>query len=127
MGEQKDYLENKSRQNNVCMYNIAENSEGNDMIAFIQTLCRDVLLIEKEIPITRAHRIGQRKEGLLRPVIVNFANYNGKRDVLKSAWSKKEIIFNDTRIYVDHDFTTKVKQQWAEYRPLREQLKKAST
>lgn len=30
-------------------YNIAENSEGNDMITFIQTLCREVLLIEKEI------------------------------------------------------------------------------
>ncbi|KAL7402902.1 hypothetical protein ABVT39_021457 [Epinephelus coioides] len=29
--EQMDYLENKSRQNNVCIYNVAEKSEGTDM------------------------------------------------------------------------------------------------
>lgn len=92
------------------------------MITFIQNLCRDVLKIEKEIPISRAHRIGQEQEERTRPVIVNFVNYNGKRDILKAAWSKKEIVFNETRIYLDHDLTTKVKQQRVKYRPLRGQL-----
>lgn len=44
------------------------------MITFIQNLCRDVLKIEKEIPISRAHRIGQEQEEHTRPVVVNFVN-----------------------------------------------------
>lgn len=124
MGEQVDYIENKSRQNNVCIYNIDENSEGEDAIAFVQKLCKDLLRIEREIPVARAHRIGQRKENSLRPIIVNFTNYKEKKEVLKAAWSRKEILFNDKRIYLDHDYTTKVKQQRTQYRTVREQLKK---
>ncbi len=40
------------------------------------------------------------------------------------AWSKKEICFKGARIYLDHDFTTKVKEQRASYRLVWEQLRK---
>lgn len=90
---------------------------------FVQKLCKDVLQIERGIQIARAHQIGQRKEGILRPIIVNFTNYNEKKEVLKAAWSRKEILFNDKRIYMEHDFTIKVKQRQTEYRTVREQLK----
>lgn len=122
MSDQVDYLENKSRQNNICIYNIPEKSEGSDMMNFIQTLWRETLKMETEIPITRAHRIGQEEEERVRPIIVNCLHFNDKRAVLNAAWSK-EITFAEERIYLDHDFTTKVKKQRAKYRPLRENLK----
>ncbi|CAJ1057728.1 uncharacterized protein LOC117557980 [Xyrichtys novacula] len=125
MGDQMDYIENKSRQNNVCIYNIAERSEGNDVNAFVQKLFKEALRMETVPQITRAHRIGAWKEGghTRRPIIKNLVNYDGKRDLLKAAWSKKEILFNGARIYMDHDFTTRVKQQRAAYRKIREHLR----
>ncbi len=36
MEERTEYLENKSRQNNVRIFNIPEKSEGNSMIAFLK-------------------------------------------------------------------------------------------
>ena len=74
--------------------------------------------------ITREHRIGTWKEGerARRPIIVNLANYDGKRDLLKAAWSKKEILLNGARMYMDHDFMTRVKQR-AAYRKIREHLR----
>lgn len=75
--------------------------------------------------ITRAHRIGTWKEGecARRPIIVSLANYDGKRDLLKAAWSKKDILFNGAHIYMDYDFTTRMKQQRAPYRKIREHLR----
>lgn len=98
MGDHKDYIENKSRQNNVCIYNIAEHSVGKGMTAFIQKLFKEVLLMEKEPQSTWTQRIGIWKEvdGLMRPIIVNFVNYDSKRGVLKAAWSKKESHFDAT-------------------------------
>lgn len=49
-------------------------------------------------------------------IIVNLASSEGKREVLKAAWSKKG--------RMNQDYTSKVKEQCASYRPLREQLGK---
>lgn len=56
LGDQMAYIENKSRQNNVCIYNIAKRIEGNDINAFIQKLFKETLHMETVPQITRAHR-----------------------------------------------------------------------
>ena len=119
------YIENKSRQNNVCIYNIAKRIEGNDINAFIQKLFKETLHMETVPQITRAHRIGTWKEGecTRRPIIVSLANYDGNRYLLKAAWSEKEILFNGARICMDYDFMTRVKQQQAPYRKIQEHLR----
>ena len=125
LGDQMAYIENKSRQNNVCIYNIAKRIEGNDINAFIQKLFKETLHMETVPQITRAHRIGTWKEGecTRRPIIVSLANYDGNRYLLKAAWSEKEILFNGAHICMDYDFMTRMKQQQAAYRKIQEHLR----
>lgn len=46
-----------------------------------------------------------------------------KKRILQTAWAKK-VTLNGTRIFFDHNFTIKVKQQRSMYKPMREQLRK---
>lgn len=98
-----DYLETKSRQNNLCIYNIAEKSEGSDIMAWLG--------VPGELNITRAHRTYQERKDFVQPIIVAFLNNNTKMRVLQAAWAKKEVMLKDAWIYFDHDFTVKVRQQ----------------
>lgn len=49
--EKVDYLENKSRQNNLCIYNIPERAEDRDMTAFLGQLMGETLGISGELGI----------------------------------------------------------------------------
>ena len=121
--EQMDYLENKSRQNNVCIYNVAEKSEGTDMTAFLKKLLREALGVSEELHIVRAHRTSKERQDSARPIIFALLDSDMKRRVLHAAWRKKEVTFMDARIFFDHDFTFKVRQQILLYKDVREQLK----
>lgn len=118
-----DYLENKSRQNNLCIYNIPEKSEGGDMTAFLGQLMGEILGISEELGIVRAHRISKERQEFERPIIVSFFNSDTKARVLHAAWKKKEVLYKDKRIYFDHDFSSAVRKQRSLYKPIRQQLK----
>lgn len=123
LGEQMDYMDSKSRQNNLCIYNVLqEKSEGSNMTAFLQKLIAETLNVAGELNIIRAHRI-HGKPNSKRPIIVAFLNFDTKKRVLKAAWDMKEVWYKGARIYFDHDFTFKTRQQRALYRPIRECLK----
>lgn len=90
--DQMEYMENKTRQNNICIYNIVEKSEGNDVTAFLNQLIGEVLEVSGELNIIRAHRtFNERLDP--RPIIATFLNNATKRRVLQAAWSKKEVTF----------------------------------
>lgn len=121
--ELTDYLEINERQNNLCIYNVGEKSEGEDIVAFLTQLISKELRVHDELNIIRAHRTYQKREDYVRPIIITFFNNNIKMRVLQAAWTKKKVTFKDARTYFDHDFTPKVRKQRALYKPIKTQLK----
>ena len=71
--EQMEYLENKSRQNNICIYNVPEGTEGSDTTAFLKQLIRDTLGVTGDLTIVRAHRTATERRNLARPIIWCFS------------------------------------------------------
>lgn len=121
--ERTDYLENKSRQNSVRIFNIEEKSEGDNMTAFLKKLFNEVLNIPGDFNIVRALRVYREGSDHARPIIATFLDFETKKNILHGAWRKKELIYKGKRIFIDHDFSPRVKQQRAQYRPIRDQLK----
>lgn len=93
------------------------------MIAFLKKFFNEVLKITGSCNIVRAHRVYREGTDQTRLIIVASLNLETKKQILHAAWKMKEIIYKGTRIFFDHDFTFKVKQQRDLYRPMREQLK----
>lgn len=83
LADQMDYLENKSRQNSICIYNVKEKSEGSNMTAFLQTLITNTLEVPGEANIIRAHRVGKEQTNFSRPIIAAFFSFDTKKRVLK--------------------------------------------
>lgn len=121
--DQVNYLENKSRQNNVCFYNVAEKSEDGDMKAFLKQFVTENIGVTEELDLVRAHRTQTVSGDSARPIIVAFRDFEVKQKVLQTAWQKGEIIYKDQRIFLDNDYTYKVRQERALYKPIRLQLK----
>lgn len=112
MSEKIEYLENKSRQNNIRIYGIQEGLETNDIIGFVTTLLIEKLDISPDtIQIVAAHRsLAQRQ-------------LNTRQRVLQAAWSKKEIRIGESRIYFSQDFPSKIQKERSRYSQLRKVLK----
>lgn len=121
--ERTEYLENKSRQNNLRIFHIPERSEGKDMIAFLKHFFQEILHLTEDIDVIRAHRLYKDDNSSGRPIIAAFRDFDMKKKVISAAWKQKEIMFKGTRIFFEHDFTPRVYQQRASYRTIRKQLK----
>lgn len=80
MSEKVEYLENKSRQNNICIYGIQEGLETNDTIGFVTTLLTEKLDIPPDIiQIVAVHRsMAQRpaRDATPRSMVICFMQWN---------------------------------------------------
>ena len=128
MSEKLEYLENKSRQNNIRIYGIKEGSEGNDIIDFVTKLLVEKLDISPEIiQIAAAHRsLGLthiRETATPRSMVVRFVQWNTRQRVLNTAWSKREIRMGESRIFFSQDFSSKLQKERSRYTVLRKLLK----
>lgn len=107
MSEKLDYLENKSRQNNVPIYQVKEELEGKDPTAFIKELC----IPEEEIVISAVHHsLIQRQAsgtGPPRSFVVRFQEWHIRQKVLQKAWSQKEVIVGGKCIFSSQEFPQK--------------------
>ncbi|XP_042288190.1 uncharacterized protein PF11_0207-like [Thunnus maccoyii] len=123
--ERCENLEKHYRANNLRIHSVPEKCEGNNIVGFVETLIRENLDVKGEIHIERAHRVNRQKKNDIRPrsIMVRFQNYSVTERVLQAAWAKKDIRVNDSRIYFNSDFTTKVFKVHAQYRKVRKQLK----
>ena len=120
-----DYLESKSRQNSIRIFNVAEKSEQpGDMVGFLTKLFNEQLEIPGEFNIMRAHRVFREGSTTARPIIAAFMNFDVKKNVLHTAWRKKEVLFKGDRIGFDHDLSAKDRQKRTAYKPIREKLLK---
>ena len=111
-------------------FNIPENSENGDCIAFIQNFIAEHMGITSEedqkLEIERAHRTppGKPREGKPpRPIHVSFLRYTAKMSVLKyAASSLKNNPLIDKFIGISEDFGKKTREKRKELEKLGKQL-----
>ncbi|CAL1581896.1 unnamed protein product [Knipowitschia caucasica] len=125
--EKCDDIESRSRRKNLRVYSVPEKAEGNSMMDFIKKLLNEKLGIAGA-HIERAHRAASGKGGHTgsihpRSILARFQSYEERQRVLQAAWSKKEILLNERRIYFDEDFTAQVNRERAKYRLARKELR----
>lgn len=128
--EQVEQLEMRSRQNNIRIYKIQEGVEGDDMVGFLNKLFAEKLLLTPDaFHISKAHRSSPRNTRPTqenpgpRSIVVRLQDEDMRQKVLQAAWSKKEIMLEETQIYFSQDFTTKTQKERNRYSPLRKLLK----
>lgn len=128
MNEKLEYLENKSRQNNIRIYRVREGAEGDDAVGFIKSVLVEKLEIPADmIHIVAAHRSPiqkpAREDATPRSFVVRFLQWNIRQKVLQAAWSKKEVKVGEDRIYFSQDFSSKIQKERSGYASIRRQLK----
>lgn len=101
-----EYIENKSRQNNVVIFGIMEGEEKSDPVAFVQKFLMETLNLPQDtLHIERAHRIPTRVSAATvagkrpRPIIAKFGNYQHQAKVMKLAREKGTLLYKDTRVF----------------------------
>lgn len=87
-------LEGRSQQNNICVYGIKEDAEGNSMLTFIDNFLKTELALNRNgnFQIQWAHRSlspKPRDENVSRSILINFQMFDMKEKILKAAWAKK--------------------------------------
>lgn len=121
--------EGRARRDNIRIYGIPEGDEGDNMTGFVQNLLKVSLDLSPEVNISveRAHRALTAKptsqEAKPRSIIVKFASYKVKEEVVRKAWQKKELFHNTTRFYVDHDYPAAILKRRMEYAEAKKVLK----
>lgn len=135
MREQENKIldqESRSRRRNLRVYNVREGAEnGSPMLDFMAKLLRDTLDIPltTSLDIERAHRaLGPKppvnEETKTRSIVMAFARFTTKEEVLRKAWSKKTVIWEGKRIYFDQDYPPAILQKRKEYAEAKKVLKR---
>lgn len=121
--------EGRARRENIRIYGIPEGAEDNNIEGFIDKLLRDCLDFpqDAQIKIERAHRaLGLKPadaQSKPRSIIVKFASYKVKEEVIRRAWQKGQVQYNNDRFYVDHDYPPAIIKKRAEYNQAKKMLK----
>lgn len=121
--QHKDKLidqEARARRQNIRIYNVPEDEEGNSMETFVEKFLKETLEIPEstELQIERAHRALAPKPAATdkpRSIVVKFLLFRTKEIILRKAWEKKEIYINNQRIYFDHDYPLAILNNRKEY------------
>ena len=136
---QIDDLENRSRRNNIVLYNVPEKMEGPDCAQFVLKLVATARGhgAEGGIPavIQRAHRSGRLVEATTssgvkarpRPIHVGFSSYLEKekcRKVLLEFFKKEKFGPQEVRLFVSDDYSQKVRRLRKEKLPELVRLRK---
>lgn len=120
--------EGRARRDNIRLYVVPENEEGDSMTSFVEKLIRENLDIPPgtKLHIERAHRVLAPKPASTerpRSTVVKFHHYKTKEDILRKVWIKKDITVKKRRIYFDHDYPTAVLNKRKEYNEVKRALK----
>ena len=114
-------MENRSKRNNIVIWNIPEGVEkDSSCLALVTSILTEHMGLE-EIEVMRAHRtranIKQRQNftsgaPLTRPVHVYLLRYTAKEYILRNAASKlKENPFHEANLYISDDVSKSVREQ----------------
>lgn len=124
--ERCEDLENRHRR----LYQVPEGSEGRDMVAFIKKLLPTVLtnlpLTEHDIRIDRAHRAlmpKPKENDPPRSIVIKFADFTVKEQILQHAWRQCIVKLGEKQIYFDNDYSPELQRKRAQVRYVVKQLK----
>ena len=128
--ERCEDLQNRARRQNLRLYQVPEGSEGRDMVAFIKkllpTVLTDLLLKEDDIRIDRAHRAlmpKPKENDPPRSIVIRFADYTVKEQILQQAWKQRTVKMGERQIYFDNDYSPELQRKRAQVRYIVKQLK----
>ena len=108
-------MEDYSRRENILISGIHEERNENCF-----HIVNDILmhLSGENISIQRCHRVGMRKEGRIRDIIVRFHNVQDKMLILQRRWSLGK------GVYINEDFSAETKRRINVLRPVFKEAKK---
>lgn len=117
-----DDLENRSRRNNLVIWGIPEESEGEtgDCQEFIRDFFSNHMNLQGDIEIERAHRspagkyakAQAQRRGKPRPIHVKLLRYGDREKVLRSApKSLKNKPYNGQNVFIADDVSAKVREE----------------
>lgn len=121
--------EARARRDNLRIYGIPEGKESADMAGFLDNLLKTSLDFPRDgdLKIERAHRALAPKptdpQAKPRSIVVKFGSWRTKEEVIKKAWQKKKVFYDNVRFYVDHDFPPEVQKKRSEYAEAKRVLK----
>lgn len=122
----------RSRQNNIRIFNVPEDMEGESMTQFLEELLNDKLEMSiKAADIERAHRAlvpkpsGEDKnKPKPRSIVMRLARYKTKEEILRKAWGKKKVLLDkNTQIFFDNDYHPTILQRRKDYAEAKRVLK----
>lgn len=122
-------IENRSRRSNLRIYRVKEGAEGGEnMIDFIARLLKTALKLpeEEDLGIERAHRSLAAKPtnaNVARSIVVKFLHFQTKQQILYKGWNTKDLQFEGSRIFFDHDYSAALQRKRKEYGEIKRQLK----
>lgn len=126
-------LEGRTRRENIRIYGVPEGEEegSRSVSKFVESLLKDALDALKHIDlnIERAHRsLGPKPppDAAPRSILVKFASYRTKEEVLRLAWQKRGFTYKDKRISLDNDYTAEVLKRRREYKEVKRLLQEKS-
>lgn len=90
------------RRNNLIIKGLPEKDQEGyaESERIVKEFFRNHLDIEAG-DIERAHRVGQRREGVKRPIIVKFLNFKSKTDALRNASKLKDL--ETPKVWLEED------------------------
>lgn len=132
--EQYEDLQNRARRQNLRLYQVPEGCEKGDMVGFVRKLfpmvLTDLPLTEEDIKIDRAHRALMQKpkeNDPPRSIVVRFADYTVKEQILRAAWAQRTVMLKmediNRQIYLDNDYSPELQRKRAQVRYVIKQLK----
>ena len=122
------YQEVYNRRENLRFFGIREPTSGTeDVRQVLHKFLKEELelKITEDIEFQRAHRIGKKKTGETRPVIVRFLRFPERQLVFKRAREMQEE--TNVKVYADYpkEISERRKQQWPRMKKAREEGKTA--
>lgn len=117
----------RSRRNNIRLYGIPEDAEGDNIQEFVESFIKTELsLPDTDVGIQRCHRaLGLKPPQNANPrsVVIYFLEYRVKELMLHSTWKKREVHLNGHRVYFDQDYPAETQRKRKAYAPIRKLLK----
>lgn len=107
-------IEGRSRRDNILIFNLKENTEGQQPITFFEKWLPTLLNLETKrgiIKIDRAHRsLGQPKPNRPRTVIIKLHNPRDKMRILAAARERGALTHDGQTIFIRQDLASGVKE-----------------
>lgn len=121
-------LESRARRNNLRIFGVKEGEEKDKMVSYINKLLRASLDLPEglDLCVERAHRsltMKPHNSSPPRSIIVRFSDYRLKDKILQMAWKKREVKYQDQRIFFDQDYTADVQRKRKQVREVIKQLR----